>query len=382
MKRSPVLRNLAQKISAPLRGAIDSTKRRLSRPTKWMTSTAYADGFDGTWHEVYPAAQNTRIPPVFFGGGSPKLTAVLDPEFPAMGVLELKAATLVGQAGWVYSREGFLLPEHCWYGKHVDEMMEVKRGKSVRLSGATLLLSSDFATGSYGHFLLDCMPRLHLLEKAGLALSSFDHIYCPTPPSSSAKRILQALNVDESKCVWSHDDANLEAEFLFAPTFPGTRRNYPAWTPSYLQSKIQCAAQRGRRLYISREGFRRSATNEAAVQRLMVSFGFEIYKPADHVDSIKDFGEASIIVAPHGGALSDIAFCAPGTKLLELIPSDHVFPYYYTLAEAGRLEYSYILCESLVTRRAGTFGPSLSDFKVDEQLLGDAVKSLIDAGGG
>src|ERR1700730_15327458 len=51
-------------------------------------------------------------------------------------------------------------------------------------------------------------------------------------------------------------------------------------------------------------------------------------------------------------------------KSVELIPSDHQFPYYFTLAAAGQLNYHCLICDSLEKRSEGSFGPSPFDFWV------------------
>ena len=35
------------------------------------------------------------------------------------------------------------------------------------------------------------------------------------------------------------------------------------------------------------------------------------------------FKNSSIIIGAHGAAFSNIIFCKPGTKIIEIIPSDH-----------------------------------------------------------
>ncbi|WP_390614149.1 glycosyltransferase family 61 protein [Alienimonas californiensis] len=253
--------------------------------------------------------------------------------------------------------------------------------KEVRhIRGRCLTLASDFGTGSYGHFLLDCIGRLHLFEAAGNTFADVDHILCPKPPSETADKILQHIGVPRDKCIWA-DELNsysLCAECLIAPTFPGTRRNYPPWLPSYLRSKLLDDSHGGeRRLYISRHGCRRNASNERAVERIVKSFDFEVYDPSGGGGSYRDFAEAAVIVGPHGGGLSDLAFCGKGTAVLELVPSDHQHPYFYTLSAAAGLQYHCMVCRSEKERPPGTFGPSLSDFHVDEQTLEAAVSELI-----
>ena len=49
------------------------------------------------------------------------------------------------------------------------------------------------------------------------------------------------------------------------------------------------------------------------------------YKPEllSFKNQIKLFNTSSIIIGAHGAAFTNIIFCKPGTKIIEIIPSDH-----------------------------------------------------------
>ena len=40
--------------------------------------------------------------------------------------------------------------------------------------------------------------------------------------------------------------------------------------------------------------------------------------------SARAFSAAAVVVAPHGGALANIVFCAPGTAVVEIVPAQTV----------------------------------------------------------
>jgi capsular polysaccharide biosynthesis protein len=103
---------------------------------------------------------------------------------------------------------------------------------------------------------------------------------------------------------------------------------------------------------------------------------FEIYYPEDHKRPEDDFAQAEIVVGPHGAALTDIVYCFPGTRVLELIPSDHVYPYFYTLASAAGLEYYCLPGTSTSVRSKSVAGPSPYDFYLDPDEFNAALKFL------
>jgi capsular polysaccharide biosynthesis protein len=107
-----------------------------------------------------------------------------------------------------------------------------------------------------------------------------------------------------------------------------------------------------------------------------MKYGFEIYDPTEHIESHRDFAEAAIVVGGSGSGLTGLAFCQPGTKVLELIPTDHVYPYYYTLCDAAGLEYGCLVCQSVHERGQDPWGPSSYNFNVNENEFESALAQL------
>ncbi|MEI6637744.1 MAG: glycosyltransferase family 61 protein [Planctomycetota bacterium] len=239
--------------------------------------------------------------------------------------------------------------EHSWYGTEVDRMHLPKHlPTGTSLPGTSLLLASDFAGHSYGHYLLASLPWMHLFLAAGFTLDAVDHVLCHQPPSAEAELHFSRLGVPPEKCIWLAKEAAWRPERLLAPSFPGTKANYPSWVAAFLKQAFAPAPTTAhRRLWIGRRGLRRNITNADDVDRMMQEHGFEAYNVAAATNPADDFAEASMVVSPHAGSLADLAFCNPGTKVLELLPTDHTAPYYYMLSLAAGLEYRCLVCRSL-----------------------------------
>ncbi len=346
------------------------------RSPKWMSSPEYARKFPSQWHKIYARIPNQRPPVVYHGSLRADVVGRLDSEFPETGVLELHNALIYGYHGWIFSQEGYLLPDHSWYGRHINEMRKVPRflPRGKRLKGVCLSLASDFAVGGYGHFVTDCIPRLELFHRAGFQLSDVDYIFCPKPTPGNAQNLFEQLDIPVDKLIWADDNVALRVDTLLAPTFPGTRRNYPRWVAAFLQRQfLPSPPSPNRRLYISRDGYKRNPTNADAVNQILLRYDFEIYHPEQNANSHQDFAEATIVVGPSGSALTGLVFCQLGTKVLELIPTDHVYPYYYTLSDAAGLDYGCLVCRSNRERNPDAFGPSPSNFYVNEDELENAL---------
>lgn len=293
-----------------------------------------------------------------------------------MRVIDLAGGSVLGPRGWIFTQAADLLPECTWYGDALrPDQIPGSFGPALRLRGTCLSLASDFAVGNYGHFLLDCLPRLGIVDAAGIALDSIDHFYLPRPPGDTARLLLQRLGIAESRCVWADRPCRVQPDRLLATSFPGRRRDYPPSTAAFLRSIRPPPSRGGRRLFIPRHG-KRQTVNEAALWAIAERHGFELYDFSRVADEPGVFAQAETVVGAHGSGLANIAFCQPRTQILELIPSDHVHPYYASLARAAGLEYSYIVGDSLRRRPPGSWGPSHYPFAVDPGVFEQALIAM------
>ncbi|MCC7349465.1 MAG: glycosyltransferase family 61 protein [Phycisphaerales bacterium] len=348
---------------------------------KWPATIDLANNRGGTWYGVYPQQRFERRPAARFGNISAGFGNVCRGIFPEMGVIELRQARIIGSAGWVMTGDGSVLYQQSWKAqKLLPDHLPKGEVRFHRLDGLTATLATDWANLNYAHFLLDGLGRLHLLERAGFTLDRLDHLIISSPPSDGARRLLSRLNVPEHKIHYTADDIIYEPQILLSPSFPGLPCNYARWIPSFLRQRFGVdGTTGGRRLYLHRSSqYRRRLINEQAILRQLLPHGFEVFDPTDPNNDPGIFAEASLVVSAHGAALGNLVFCANGIRVLELIPSDHRHPYYYTLAESAGLDYGYLVGPSVQQRPDGSNGPSPYDFTVDESEFAQAVRWLVE----
>ena len=99
------------------------------------------------------------------------------------------------------------------------------------------------------------------------------------------------------------------------------------------------------RLYLARPtGVRRGVANEAELRPVLEAAGIEpvVMDGRSVREQALLMARADVVVAPHGGALTNTVFCRPGTRVVELL-SRHVYPYYYGLAHACGHVYHAVL---------------------------------------
>lgn len=339
-----------------------------------MPIAEYVASFPDRWHLAFDAtALSRRIPRRF--GELPAPFDLSDTGYPPLGVVDIPQGTVYGTSGWTFTQEGWWLADASWYGMSGEAPLPWAFTRARMVKGTCLSLVSDFAQGNYGHFVLDCLTRYGIFEKAGLDMRDVDAIYLPKPVSRTAHTILRDLGIPEEKCIWAQRGEVIRADHLLATSFPGRRRDYAPWIPQFLQQRMPTGVAQVHRIYVPREGVRRAA-NEAVLMEIAGEFGFQPFdfRTCEHEPSF--FHAAQAVIGAHGAGLTNLAFCQPSTKVLELIPSDHVYPYYYTLADSAGLDYSYLIGPSKQTRAPGTWGPSPYDFTVDPDTFRAALRQL------
>ncbi|MGF1484360.1 MAG: DUF563 domain-containing protein [Opitutales bacterium] len=327
--------------------------RQVYRPT------LVADLPEVTFTEVFPA-QVCNWPPVRNYGPEPvdfgeKLTQA----FPSIGVISLKEAVVNLARGYVFDTQGHFLIEAAWgpWDETFFRQDSLERPIEYTLQGRTLSLLTEFGDINYGHFLMDSLGRLAILNEAGIRPESFDHILLPAFESAETRRLVEAAGIPAERIIRPGKELRYAAiEDLTLTSFPGVARCYPDWMPQYLRSLVPAAApqQPQRKLYLIRKSRGGNAVNELEIQALVKRYGFECVDPMDlQPDTYRHFQEASHVIGLHGAALAAVIYCQPGAaRMLEILPSLHQVCYYFTLAAASGVEPFHFGATSVVPPEA------------------------------
>lgn len=181
---------------------------------------------------------------------------------------------------------------------------------------------------NYGHFLIDCLPALLAVQRAG-ALERFPAL---APPLLAWQTELLALLLGGEAPMPTVVDAPIVRlgqavfatpmdHFLHAPGPPldAVRERILA------AAAIPADATAPRRIYVSRLGsLKRELVNEAELESALEARGFTIVRPETLSvrDQIALFHRAEVVAAPAGAALANVLFCRPGTRVFEIQPSN------------------------------------------------------------
>ena len=228
----------------------------------------------------------------------------------------------------------------------------------LALAGTACFLDARSAP-IYYHWMLDVLPKLEVLESAGIALDDIDH-FVVRADAAFCRETLRRCGIDPERVVTPPDGMHVSADRLLVPWLKnalGARVNrglglgLASWIPAWLRARFVTAATTaepaGERLYISRakRGTRGVLAEDELVSAL-AERGFRTVCPEEHpvAEQAAMFDRASVVVGVHGAGLTNTAFCRPGTLVVEIF-GDYVVPCYWALAALAGLDYAHYLSE-------------------------------------
>ena len=209
---------------------------------------------------------------------------------------------------------------------------------------------------NYYHWMLDILPSLHLFEKAGFELGPNDRVVVFSGASRFQRSTLARFGFGEERIVQiSRTSPRVIADELVVPYYEnGMGTALGDWVPAFLKEKFlgDSSAQAAEMpsIYLARaRNVRngRAVENEAEMIEHLESRGFATVFPEDYdvVGQAQLFARAETVLAPHGAGLTNIAFCTPGTRIVELY-GDFMAPCYWALSEVCGLDYYNHCCST------------------------------------
>jgi len=225
-----------------------------------------------------------------------------------------------------------------------DDCNELPWKQYRKISGTVMLFGNSMGAHCYYHWMLDLLPKLGLLEKAGVALSSIDYFLVREMNGSFHKETLERLGIDRSRIIETKNDSYLQCERLLSVELNnGINMKMNRFVPTWMKHLYPPQYPIGERikLYISRpKGVRRGIANEAELLPLLEEAGYTVstMEGMSVAAQAQLLARADVLISPHGGALTNMVFCRPGIRVVELF-GRHVYPFYYGLAQMCGHDY-------------------------------------------
>jgi capsular polysaccharide biosynthesis protein len=317
----------------------------------------------------------------------PVFVAPAEEVVPRVGVLELDGGRVLSPHSVVITGQNRFVREMSWYfgttrPREHPIFLNPRPPAPTHVPGRLGVLASR-GDANYYHFLHDCLPRISVLEQCP-DVAPVDAWYVARR-SRFQRELLDLMGIPEDQVVDSAAVPHVRAATLVVPGLPSDVERNPPWVNAFLRERLKPAdVDRipGRRIYLPRRAGRhnRQVRNEDEVIARLRRRGFELVDPGELpvIEQIRTFGEADVIVAPHGAALANLAFCSPGSALLELFPAQSfVADYWKMAAGVPGLEYQYL---GGAGRAAGTSRARFvtADITVDLPQLERMVDQILD----
>lgn len=219
---------------------------------------------------------------------------------------------------------------------------------TTRLCGTVGVIADLFYAPNYAHWLLDAVPRVHVLRSApGPAPEWYLANWSGAPYQTDHLAALgirpdQLLSATELGCI--HADRLRISMASMSVHHPA--QGAANWAVNFVRQTMLPDPPPGppaRRLFVSRkDGTTRRIVNEDALfQTLAERFGFERVVLADHdaPAQARLFRDAAVVVAAHGAGNANFVFCARGAKIFEIFSPLHGTSAFFQIAGAVGAEY-------------------------------------------
>ncbi|MEG5041801.1 MULTISPECIES: FkbM family methyltransferase [unclassified Microcoleus] len=218
------------------------------------------------------------------------------------------------------------------------------------IDGTVAVLAVD--TGHvYYHWMLDLLPRIGLLQLSGYGLEAIDKFLISGYNKQFQKETLAVLGIGENQLVETNKYPHVQANKLVVPSYPGTICLPTQWSCDFLNSKFLPLAEQsksafGDRIYISRSAANsRKIINEDEVLKVLNELGFTkvFAESLSLAEQVAMMAEAKVVILMHGSAVSNLVFCQPGTKVIEIFSPHKMVQIGAIISYHRELDYHYLI---------------------------------------
>ena len=265
----------------------------------------------------------------------------------------------VAREGLVFDRDGALYRATVTQHSPV-EVAEARDAVLAAIDQAAIdgngpvVLCKKRGVGNYGHWMMEMLPRAHLVHSRCPELDArFLVAEAPEPLRATMAASLALLGIAPSRIITAGNAPRRFAELLLVE---GLSEHGVYMSPLVMDCADALARtveaqgammQAGRPLFVTRQaaGFRRLVEEDALLMRAQEA-GIVPVEPAllPLPAQIALFKGAAGIAGVMGAALTNIAFAAPGTPVTALAPAGMPDTFFWFIAALRGLDYTEIRC--------------------------------------
>ena len=226
-----------------------------------------------------------------------------------------------------------------------------------KFAGSVLSLVQGASGENYFHWLFDILPRIKIFSNNipfNLSLQKIDFFYLP-PLKPSQIDSLKLLGISKKKIINSKIYKHIKADKIIFISHPWYTKgkfhdqsfSIPSWIIKwirlfFIKNKKQFKSSKKILIDRSESIFKHcQIINKKEVYSFLIKNGFKLCKIGEYnfVKQIFMFWNAQCIIGAHGAAFSNLIFCKPKTKIIELKPFGHPGENYKSISKINRLNY-------------------------------------------
>ncbi|HWA86482.1 MAG TPA: glycosyltransferase 61 family protein, partial [Opitutus sp.] len=218
----------------------------------------------------------------------------------------------------------------------------------VDLPGRTLYLVTPEAANNYHHWLIDLLPRIGLVRRAGYDLAAFDHVIVNFSRRPYQLATLARLGLAEDQLIPANEALFVRADSLVVPSLKPNPQSLPAGDVAFLRETfVPPPPRRGaprRRIFLSRSdaSFRR-LRDTGGIQALARAYGYEIVSSGDldFAAQVSLFARAESVAGPAGAAFANLVFARAPVNVVEISPPGWLTIFHWMIS--ARLDLAHTI---------------------------------------
>lgn len=347
-------------------------------------STSFRNRFQR--HDAHPGESLFRMPPIRLEDHlHDAFVRELRKESPPTFVLEYHGGRCWGQAGSVVTPNNKVLAEMSYEFAPTIQQYQIFQqhilDRPRHLPGTAILLAAP-AGNVYAHFLLDILPKLAILERAGFDWRSADHYIISGPHRTFQAEALSLLGIESHQVRDMSAYPHWSADRMLIPSRPGISGNYPGWAVDFVRQLLLPLAQvpsgwNAAKVFISRRmAGKRRIINESELFESLRPLGFQTIENENFTfrEQIGLYAAAEFVIGPMGSSTTNTLFCRPDTPVIETYSDSSVNVFTWSYGQFVPLRFAYLIGSGIVN---GEHNPHEWDYRIDPAKMRAVLERLV-----
>lgn len=266
--------------------------------------------------------------------------------------------------------------------------MNIKGDRALRAPAvchvdAIGLIHDEILGSNYTHWLLDWFPRLHLLKIAGADIARLTYIM-PCELTRFQRETFAAVGVSEPQIIvapYLRDGPLISIGTrkvvgcnTSGPAFRHALHHGQSWAYDFIRSSlVKVLPKPHRKIILNRRENRRAVFDEGAALLLRREGFDEVFTDGMSLsEQIEIFASSTHVIGIHGAGMANLAFCNPGTHVLEIFPESLATLAFWFVSKAGGLNYVCCVGEQIDGDK------KLIEYSRDVLVLESVIRSWLD----